>query len=424
MFTHLHFHTLYSALDALSDPLEAALAVAKDGGTALALTDHGTMAGIVTFSKACKEADIKPIFGMEAYMSYWDSKLPSPVKVPRSHLTILAKNKTGLGNLFELQRKSYSTGGNQDLTLNDLSSFKEGLIVTSGCLYGYIPSIACRHAIQTKQLRRNDSVFRPLTIVLGSYTNQYRDSAVRFAEALKKIMGDDFYIEVQDHGLAEQRYFNNSVAPTLAKRLNTKIVPTNDSHYVTKDEALAHSYISAIRMHQRGGTVRGSRDLHLKTDKEMEKLFPREMLDISNDIAAQIDDNVYEVVKHTPAYNTRGRPANDILSDKAWSKLDGMYGIGNKEAQARLDHELKITRALGFADYLLIVSDIVDETKRRSGEMPGPGRGSAAGSILSYLLGITDIDPLEHGLMFSRFISKARFTVDTDTSLDFGLNNG
>jgi DNA polymerase-3 subunit alpha len=359
-------------------------------------------------------------------MHYTSPRIPEQPRHSTFHLTLLAKNKSGLKNLLALMRESHDRAGKQSLTLEQLSKRSKGLIVLSGCLYGAIQNMAVRHGIASGDIPHRQDVIKQHLYPVENYDKQYAQVTTDLVKQLKEIAGEDFYIEVQDHGLPEQKYFVDRVAPFLSKTYGVPLVATNDVHYIHKDQALAHGYAMAIKRKQRGGTISVSPNVYLKTREEMERLFPSDVLDRTLEIADKVNDRIFDITKSHPVYNTGGRHPDNVLTEVAWENFYKIYGHrpGDhplwEEAKERLEMELDTITSLGFSDYLLIVSDIIKKTVAQTGRLPGPGRGSAAGSILVYVLGITQVEPLKHGLLFSRFLSKARFTVNEEASLDVG----
>ena len=422
-FVHLHNHTIFSAMDGVCQPADLARLAAEDGQPAVALTDHGTMAGMVGFNKACKQYGVKPIFGLEAYFVEWDSVLPVLTKPLTFHLTILAMTRKGLRNLMQLQSKAFGEDGVQRVTLELLSKYSDGLIVLSGCLYGFIHNMAVRHGIASGHIPIDktkldvDKLWLP-----NKYNGEYSTATENMTEALKSIFRDNFYIELQYHGLLEQEYFNSTVAPALASKFDIKTVCTNDVHYPAPADALTHGYLTAIRRHQQGGPVKIFNDMHFKSADEMTQLFPK-AAQTTLEINEKIKPNVLDLTRWIPQFDTGGRSADDLLADKAWLNFPKMYAKNDVVAINRLEEELKVISTLGFSDYLLIVADLVERTAKATKRRPGPGRGSAAGSVLVHVLGITrEVDPLKHGLLFSRFLSKRRFTVDEEKTFALWSN--
>ena len=418
-FSHLHVHSKFSAADAIADPNDIAEQASKYKMSACAITDHGTMAGIVSFYNACKEYEIKPIYGIETYIDYWDDRLPSPPRTPTSHLILLAKNKTGLNNLMQMTREAYNKNNLQVFSMETIAKYKDGIIATSACLYGFTATMACRHMHMLEKLPANPDVYSE-TLRIDPYNNEYQKATGKFIKIMKELFNEDFYLEIQDHELQEQKLFNTEIAPEIAETFGLKMVPTNDVHYINPGEGLAHGLLMAIRRRKRDSVrFKPSTQSHFKSEEEMLKLFDQDTLNITKEIVSKVKNNLFSIKKYNPKFDTDARPSEDYLRDKAWAGFLSKYGpLTSAERREQLQYELDIITSLDFSDYMLIVQDIIEQTTIRSGRKPGPGRGSAGGSLLAYVLGITEIDPIRHDLRFSRFLSPARCSPKIP---DFGL---
>jgi DNA polymerase-3 subunit alpha len=401
-FTHLHVHSHYSLLDGLGklDPL---LARAKElGMTSLALTDHGAMYGAIEFYRAAQAAGIKPIIGMEAYLApNGHTQKRGKIDSSPRHLTLLAHTTAGYKNLLKLnthaQLQGYYYKPRIDYDL--LREHQDGLIVLSGCLNSDISK-----AIVEK---------RPA-------------DAERLITWHLEIFGRErFYLEVQHHPhLAEQQIVNEALI-NYGKRFRLRLVATADTHYIHPADAEAHDVLICV---QTGKTVQDKDrlcmlddDFSLKTTEEMKDLWREhpEAIDSTQAIAEMCDVKLEFGVNRLPRFPLpAGRTADQALREQCLGGLQGRYGDRLPEAvHERLDYELEVIQKTGYASYFLIVADFVNEAKRR-GILVGPGRGSAAGSLVSYLTNITNLDPLAYNLLFERFLNPERVSMP-DIDLDF-----
>lgn len=419
-FVHLHLHSEYSLLDGairlsqnvLSDtepdkvlhasPLCDALK--SMGMTAAAITDHGNLYGVHTFVSAMRAAGLKPIIGSEFYVA--DNLY---VKTPetlhrRDHLILLAKNLTGYKNLMKLSTISFVDGFYMKprIDLDTLEKYSEGLICCSACLAGRIPSL----------LLKNDY-----------------EGAKAYALRLKGMFDDgDFYIELQDHGLAdEKRILNTLVA--LARDIGVKVVATNDAHYLRREDADTQDTMMCINLQCKKTDAVGVRfendNFYLKSGEEMSELFSwiPEAIESTKEIADKIDGDYFVVkykktfIPHFETDDMNGRDSRQYLYDLAWDNIRRRYEVVTPEIRERLDYELGVIDRCGFNDYFLIVWDFVNAAKKK-GIPVGPGRGSGVGSIVAYSIGITDVDPLRYSLLFERFLSEERVSMP-DFDIDF-----
>ena len=399
-FVHLHNHTQYSLLDGACRVDKMVSLAKKMGMTAVAMTDHGNMYGAVDFYLTCKEAGIKPIIGIEAYIipgEYDDEG--SKAKENQHHLVLLAKNKKGYRNLCKLSTISYHKGFYRKprVTKSLLRQYGEGLICTTACIKGEIPSLL---------LRGKD------------------DAAYKALQEYKEIFGSDLYIELQDHGLENEK----KVMPKLielAKNTETEMVVTNDCHYLHSDDAEAHDILMCIqtsRVETDTDRLKYRTDqLYFKSEEEMRKLFPElsEAYDNTVKITEQIDfeldyDNfLFPKMEIPEDYEN----SEIYLKTLCYDAIPQRYNEITPEIQKRLDYELQVINKMGFNDYFLIVRDFI-KASRDMGIPVGPGRGSAAGSIVAYLLDITQIDPLKYRLLFERFLNLSRKEMP-DIDIDF-----
>ena len=400
-FVHLHVHTEYSLLDGACRIKELAHRAKELGQTALAVTDHGVMYGAVAFYRACLAEGIRPIIGCEVYVaprSRFDHE--HGVDNEYSHLILLCKNDVGYRNLCYLVSCGFTDGfyikPRIDWTL--LHEHAEGLICLSGCLAGYLS----RH------------------IVADDY-----EGAKKKALELRELFGEDFFLEIQDHGIPEERKAALGLR-RLSRETGIPLVVTNDAHYIRKEDARSQDVLLCI---QTGKTVDdpdrmkfSSPELYLKSEEEMRALFPEEpqAADITEEIAARCRYDFEFGHYHLPEY---ALPEGETDSFAYLSRLctegyERRYGdTGTAEMKAQLQYELDMIHRMGFVDYFLIVWDFVHYAKSH-GIPVGPGRGSAAGSMVSYTLGITDVDPIRYSLFFERFLNPERVSMP-DIDMDF-----
>ncbi|MDH4359088.1 MAG: DNA polymerase III subunit alpha [Candidatus Berkelbacteria bacterium] len=403
-FVHLHVHSHYSLLDGLGTPEALVLRAKELGMTALALTDHGAMYGAVEFYKDCKKNDIKPIIGMETYVAPRGladkvSKLDSTPY----HLTLWAKNPEGYRNLMKLTSIAHLEGYyyRPRVDKETLKKYSKGLIAGSGCLIGEIP----RHLL-SKDTKQAQAALKEYREIFGA---------------------DSFYLELQDHPeIRDQGTANNAIIK-LAKKTNTPLIVTNDTHYINKDDREAHDVLICV---QTGKTVDDPKrmtydgDFSLRDPKELSRVFHNvpEALENTRKIADRCNLEIAFEENLLPNFPIpKGKTAEGYLRELCEQGMKERYdGLGKKEKEelkTRLDFELGTITHMGFARYFLVVSDFVGWAKEK-GILVGPGRGSAAGSLVSYLIGITDIDPLHYGLLFERFLNPDRIEMP-DIDMDF-----
>lgn len=397
-FTHLHVHTEYSLLDGaarIKDIVKKAKELNMD---AMAITDHGAMYGAVEFFREAKENGIKPIIGCEVYVAPSSRKEHTTEAKDYTHLVLLAKDEIGYKNLTKLVSEGFLTGFyyKPRIDIQLLEKHSEGLVCLSACLAGAVPQ----------------------ALIQNNYTRA-KNTALWF----KKLFGDDFYIEIQDHGIKEQREINPRLLK-LARELNIKVVATNDVHYVNKHDAFAQEVLMCIQTNNTidstGRINFGSQEFYLKSEDEMRELFTHIPDAISNtaEIADKCNFEFDFRQSHLPYFKT----PNDVdhseyLESVAKEGLLKRYPNLTPEIEERFDYELKTIKNMGFTDYFLIVWDFVRFAKENNIAV-GPGRGSAAGSIIAYCLGITNIDPIKYNLLFERFLNPERISMP-DIDIDF-----
>lgn len=403
-FTHLHVHTEYSLLDG-SAKIKELVARAKElGMKALAITDHGVMYGAIDFYKACKAEGIKPIIGCEVYVapgSRFDREI---VKGDDRyyHLVLLAKNDEGYRNLSKIVSTGFLEGYyyKPRVDMEILEKYSDGIIALSACLAGEVAT----------NLRKNN------------YEGA-KAAALRHLE----IFGENhYYLELQDHGIEEQRTVNAGIM-RLSKETGIPLVATNDSHYISADDAEAHDVLLCIqtgkvvsdtdRMKYEGG------QFYLKSPEEMASLFTYapEAIENTCKIADMCNVEIVFGEQKVPKFDVpEGYDAFSYLKKLCEEGLQRRYQPVTEELKERLDYELNTINDMGFVDYFLIVSDFIRYAKD-NGIAVGPGRGSAAGSVVSYCLDITNIDPIEFGLIFERFLNPERVTMP-DIDIDFCPN--
>lgn len=398
-FVHLHLHTEYSLLDGLIKFDELFEKLKKLNMDSVGITDHGGLYGVIPFYKKAKELGIKPIIGVELYFSPL-SRHEKKGKEDREnyHILLFAKDYEGYSNLSKIVTISHLEGFyyKPRIDMEVLRNYNKGLILTTSCVKGEIPSY----------------------ILEG----RYEDAKKRVYE-FKEIFGDDFYIELQDHNLREEK----EVLPKLiqlAKETNTKIFASNDVHYLNKEDAKVHGILLCV---QTQTTIDNPDRLKFETDEfylksfeEMWALFKEIPEAIYNTIEIKDKCNLeipLQVPKLPKFPLKEGENPFDVLKNLCEKALPERYEKITDEIRDRLSMELKTIHDMGFSDYFLIVSDFVSYAKR-NGIRVGPGRGSAAGSIVSYLLGITDVDPLKYNLLFERFLNPQRISLP-DIDIDF-----
>ncbi len=400
-FVHLHTHTEYSLLDGAAR-IEDLLDQAKNlGMDALAITDHGNMYGAVNFYKAAKKRGIKPIIGCEVYVAPANRKIRAEVDGEKYfHLVLLAENNEGYRNLVKLVSLAATEGFYYKPRVDKeiLKKYHSGLIALSACVVGEIP----------RAILKND-IPRAVELV-----NEYVEIFGR----------DNFFLELQNHGLDEEKIVRDNLI-NISRELNIPLVATNDSHYVRREDSEFQDLLLCIQMNKTVDDTKrlrfSSDDYYLKSPEEMRLLFAEipEACDNTLKIAERCNVTFEFGKLHLPVYPLPKNFKSDAeyLRALCYDKLGERYLLFTDEILTRLNYELKIIHQMGYDGYFLIVWDFIAFAKKNNIAV-GPGRGSAAGSIVAYILGITEIDPLEFNLLFERFLNPERVTMP-DIDVDF-----
>jgi len=401
-FTHLHLHSHYSLLDGLPKIDEIIEYVKELGMDSVALTDHGNLYGAVEFYKKAKQAGIKPIIGCEMYQAYERMEQKRPhIDDKRYHLVLLVKNKEGYKNLVKLVTEAHLRGFYYKPRIDEeiLAQHSSGLIGLSACLQGKIPQL-----------------------IIANKIEEAKKTALRF----KEIFGEgNFYLELQHHpNIPEQKKVNQALI-RFSKELNIPLVATCDSHYLRPEDAQAQDILMLINT---GADPNDPERLTMKSDVFSVR-SPQEMMEFFKDIPEAIE-NTQRIVEECnfefelgktklPRFEVpEGKTPNSYLRELCQEGLKKRYGTSpRKEVIERMEYELSVIEQTGFASYFLIVQDFVNWAKQRR-IVVGPGRGSAAGSLVAYLLGITNVDPLKYNLLFERFLNKERVSMP-DIDIDF-----
>ncbi|QIZ72059.1 DNA polymerase III subunit alpha [Oxynema aestuarii] len=410
-FVGLHIHTDYSLLDGASQIPQMIDRAVELGMPAIALTDHGVMYGAIELIKTCRTKGIKPIIGNEMYVI--NEPLNTTKRPRKYHQVVLAKNSQGYKNLVKLTSISHLEGVHGNgifarpcINKELLEQYHEGLIVTSACLGGEIPQ----------------------AILQGK-----PEVARKVAQWYKDLFGDDYYLEIQDHGSPEDRIVNVEIVK-IARELDIKIVATNDSHFISCKDVEAHDALLCIQTGKQiieEKRMRYSGTEYLKSAEEMAKLFrdhlPDDIIQEAIATTLEVADKVepYKDILREPRSPNfpipNGYTAETYVEELSWKGLEDRLNIKSREEipqeyQERLKYELKMLQQMGFSMYFLVVWDYIKFARDRNIPV-GPGRGSAAGSLVAYCLQITNIDPVHHGLLFERFLNPERKSmpdIDTD----------
>lgn len=401
-FTHLHVHTEYSLLDGSNKIKECIARVKELGMDSVAITDHGVMYGVIDFYRAAKAAGIKPILGCEVYVapgSRFDKEAVGGGDDRYYHLVLLAENETGYYNLIKIVSRGFTEGYyyKPRIDMDLLRKYHEGIIALSACLAG--------------EVQRN--------IGRGMY-EEGKAAALRYLE----IFGEgNFFLELQDHGIPKQQMVNQGLL-RMSKETNIPLVATNDVHYTMAADEKPHDILLCLqtgkrladedRMRYTGGQY------YIKSEEEMRALFPYapEALDNTHKIAERCNVEIEFGVTKLPKYDVPdGYTSWEYLNKLCFEGLERRYHPVTDELRERLEYELSVIKSMGYVDYFLIVWDFIKYAKDND-IMVGPGRGSAAGSIVSYCLEITMIDPIRYNLLFERFLNPERVSMP-DIDVDF-----
>lgn len=405
-FFHLHNHSHYSLLDGACTVDDLVNAAAMNNMSALALTDHGVMFGAIEFYNKAKQAGIKPIIGNEMYVVTKGSRLeksssethPEGKRHGYNHLVLLAKNKTGYHNLAKLTTLGHTEGFyyKPRIDFELLRQYSDGLIALTACSGGVVSSY----------------------LVARDYP-----SAFTMAKTLKEIFGDDAYLEIQDHGLDREVDVREGMT-RLAKELGMKLIATNDCHYIRREHAIPHNvflHIADVREAEDITNLRyGTDQYYFKTEREMLKLFRDYPHAIESTIEVMEKCNLEMELGSTfmPDFPIPDNAdPNSYMRKLAEQGLEQRYKNITPEILDRLHYELDVISRMGYAGYFLVTQDFINSAKAK-GVRVGPGRGSAAGSLVAYALGITDVDPIRYDLLFERFLNPDRISMP-DIDVDF-----
>ena len=402
-FCHLHTHTEYSLLDGEASIKKLVARVKELGMDSCAITDHGSMYGVVDFYREAKAQGIHPVIGCEVYMaprSRFDKVHDIDNKT--SHLILLAENQKGYKNLIKLVSAGYIDGFyyKPRIDFEMLKEHSEGIIALSACIAGEVPKALLR----------------------GDY-DEAKKIALKYAEVLGK---DNYFLEIQDHGLSEQKRIIPDML-RLSEETGIGLAATNDIHYLKKEDAKYQDVLMCIQMEKKVDDPDRMKfeteEFYIKSPEEMMSLFEYvpQAIENTEKIAKRCNVDFDFGTRHLPAYAVPdGKDAFEYLHELCQSGLEKRYSPVSDELQKRLDYELGVIKSMGFVDYFLIVWDFIHFAKN-NGVMVGPGRGSAAGSIVAYSLGITTVDPIKYGLIFERFLNPERVSMP-DIDIDFAPN--
>jgi len=419
-FVHLHIHSEFSLLDGANRIKDIPVIAKELGMNAIALTDHGAMFGVIDFYKACKANGVKPIIGCEVYVAP-RSRLDKDPNIDNkyNHLILLAKNNDGYKNLSKLVSLSYTEGFYYKPRIDKeiLEKYHEGLICCSACLAGEVPQAILKGDIE---------------------------EAKKVALWFKEIFKDDYYLEVQNNGVKEQTLVNQKLVE-ISKELNIPLVATNDAHYSRREDAYNHEVLLCIQTGKRMSDEDRMRfetdELYIKSPEEMIEYFSGVPEAIENTVKIAEKCNVEFEFGHTilpnydvpEGYQTHYDYIEDLTkkglieryTDKKIKQIENLnehelkeeYNKLSEQIKNRADYELSVIKKMGYVDYFLIVWDYIHYAKTH--DIPvGPGRGSGAGSIVAYAIGITDIEPLKYNLLFERFLNPERISMP-DFDVDF-----
>ncbi len=401
-FAHLHVHTEYSLLDGSNKIKECIARVKELGMDSVAITDHGVMFGVIDFYRAAKAAGVKPILGCEVYVapgSRFDKEATGSGEDRYYHLVLLAENDLGYHNLMKIVSKGFTEGYyyKPRVDLEVLREYHEGIIALSACLAG--------------EVQKN--------IMRGMY-GEAKQAAFRYQDIFGK---GNFFLELQDHGMQEQQMVNQALL-RMSNETGIELVATNDVHYTYAEDEKPHDMLLCIqtgkkladedRMRYEGGQY------YIKSEEEMKNLFPYALQALENTqkIADRCNVEIEFGVTKLPKYDVPdGYTSWEYLNKLCYEGLERRYPKGEDSLKERLKYELSIIQSMGYVDYFLIVWDFIKYARDHQ-IMVGPGRGSAAGSIVAYCLGITSIDPIKYQLLFERFLNPERVSMP-DIDVDF-----
>ena len=400
-FTHLHLHTEYSLLDGACRIEQLMDEVQRLGQTSVAVTDHGVMYGVIDFYRAAKKRGIKPIIGCEVYMAARTrfDKIHA-LDSERYHLILLCENETGYKNLIKLVSEGFVTGFYTKPRIDRelLEKYHEGLIALSACIAGEIPR----------------------ALLSGDY-----EGAKKKALWYRSVMGENnFFLEIQDHGLPEQKRIIPMLAQ-LSRETGIPLVATNDVHYISKEDSEMQQVLICIQTNHTLGEDTGmefqTQEFYLKSEQEMLSLFPdyADAVERTSEIAERCNVEFEFGKTKLPHFEVPGNQDHfEYLKNMAQEGMHLRYGENiPEEYQKRLDYELSVISRMGYVDYYLIVHDFINHARSRNIPV-GPGRGSGAGSITAYAIGITGIDPMKYSLLFERFLNPERVSMP-DFDVDF-----
>ncbi len=401
-FTHLHVHSHYSLLDGLPKIDELLDYVKESGMDSVAVTDHGVLYGAVEFFKKAKAKGIRPIIGCEAYLALESMTQQRPnIDDKRYHLVLLVKNEQGYKNLVKLITKAHLEGFYYKPRIDEelLTQYSQGLIGLSACLRGKIPQL-----------------------ILSKKLKEAENQALKYQEIFGK---GNFYLELQHHpNIPEQKKVNNALID-ISKKTTIPLVATNDAHYLKPGDAEAQDILMLINT---GSDPNDPERMTMKAD-DFSLRRPEKMIEDFKDVPEAIS-NTQKIVEacnfefelgktQLPSFEMpNGKTPDEYLKELCSQRLENRYAKANKKVTDRLEYELSVIKQTGFASYFLIVQDFVNWAKENR-IVVGPGRGSAAGSLVSYVLNITNVDPLKYNLLFERFLTPGRTAGLPDIDLDF-----
>ena len=400
-FTHLHVHTEYSLLDGSNKIKECVKRVKELGMDSVAITDHGVMYGVIDFYKAAKEIGIRPVLGCEVYVapnSRFDKELTGGDD-RYYHLVLLAENNRGYSNLMKIVSKGFTEGYyyKPRVDMEVLQEYHEGIIALSACLAGEVQRYITKGLVE-----------------------EAKRAALKYEACFGK---GNYFLELQDHGIPQQKTVNTALL-SMSRELDIPLVATNDVHYTYAEDEKPHDILLCLqtgkkladedRMRYEGGQY------YIKSEEEMKQLFPYalEALENTHKIAERCNVEIEFGVTKLPRFEVpKGYDSWGYLNKLCSDGLEERYPEDDGALRARLDYELSVIKEMGYVDYFLIVWDFINYA-RQNDIMVGPGRGSAAGSIVSYCLKITNIDPIEYNLLFERFLNPERVSMP-DIDIDF-----